>query len=137
MREYRFSMLNRPIDVSEAFRKLENTLFAADRVASFDAQKATGTIRWKRYQRKLRLAFGEVTAPVEEVSSWEFPDRVYPEEPELPFSLSFINSKTIRLRVASRIRFGQEEPSLMLVGEPSSDPRAWSGLAPQYWTPIA
>lgn len=126
MREYRFPMLNRPIDVSEAFRTLGNTLFAADRIVAFDARSGQGTIRWKRYERKLRLAFGEVTAPYEAVRSWEFPGEVYPEEPELPFSVELIDARTVRLRVDSRVKFGQDEPSLMLVKEPAPNPDAWS-----------
>lgn len=126
MREYRFPMLNRPIDVSEAFRQLGNTLFAADRVVAFNAREGRGTIRWKRYERKLRLAFGEVTAPYEEVRAWEFPGGVYPEEPELPFSIEFIDPRTIRLRVFARAKFTGDEPSLMLVKEPVPAPGAWS-----------
>lgn len=121
MREFPFSVLNRPVDVSEAFGALENTVFVADRATQFDARSGAGVIRWKRYQRKPRLAFGEVTLPFEEGHPWEFPGSAYPKEPELPFRLTFVGPRTIRLQVAAKPRLQEERPSLMLASEPQPD----------------
>jgi alpha-D-xyloside xylohydrolase len=48
----------------------------------------------------------------------EAPFQDYESHPVCPFSLSFINSKTIRLRMKTTSALQQEHPSLMLDGEP-------------------
>lgn len=121
MRAFPFPVLNRPVDVSEAFSALENTVFVAERVTRFDARAGAGLIRWKRFQRKPRLAFGEVTLPYEEVHPWEFPDSSYSREPELPFRLSFAGPRTVRLQVAAKPKLSEGGSSLMLAGEPKAD----------------
>ncbi len=121
MRDFPFDVLNRPIDVSEAFNALENTVFVADRATRFDARSGEGTILWKRYQRKPRLAFGEVTLPYEEGRPWEFPGSAYTAEPELPLRLSFPGPRTVRLQVAARRALREDRSSPMLVSAPEPD----------------
>lgn len=121
MRTFPFDVLNRPVDVSEAFNALENTVFVAERAAHFDARSGEGTILWRRYQRKPRLAFGEVTLPYEEGRPWEFPGSAYTAEPELPFRLTFPGPRTVRLQVAAQRQLREEQPSLMLASEPVPD----------------
>lgn len=121
MRHFEFGMLNKPIDVASDFFKYENTYFLANRVTAFCPKTGTGRLKWDRYHRKVRLAFGEVNAPFEKTAPWEFPPRAYVEDPELPFSLSFVTPRTIRLRIYTNNRRPKEDTSLMLVGDVPKD----------------
>ncbi|GIN71546.1 hypothetical protein J14TS2_20210 [Bacillus sp. J14TS2] len=99
-------------DISKSFSKLENTYFLPNQTDYFDAEDAAGTIKWNRFERKPRFSFNKYTFPFEETKSWEFPE--YIESPILPFSITFINDRTIRIRVsAKRERFADRD-SLML-----------------------
>lgn len=100
MRKFPDPLLNQPWDCSEAFLQFENTFFFPSSIADFDPAQATGSLNWTRWQRKARLAFGQVMAPYEPAQAWEFPPGAYAAEPTLPFALEFITPRTIRLRVA-------------------------------------
>lgn len=50
-------LMNIQKDMSTDFSDLSNTYFLADSVASFDAAKATGTVKWNRYRLSPRQAF--------------------------------------------------------------------------------
>lgn len=116
-------VLNSAVDVAEEFHRLENTIFIADALTRFDTASGEGALRWKRHMRKPRMAFAQMTAPLEESPSWEFPPE-YPQDPELPFAIQFITPRTVRVRWSSRTSFAPASASLMLAGElPSSD--AW------------
>ncbi|MEI6520464.1 MAG: TIM-barrel domain-containing protein [bacterium] len=118
-----FKVLNQHIDVSDEYGKLENQFFVADETVSFDAVSGTGTLRWKRYGRKIRMAFDQIVVPLEETKSWEFPPE-YAQDPTLNFDISFVTPRTIRVRMNARPISGPESPSIMLDGEPASSD-AW------------
>ena len=130
MREFDFRIFNRPIDVSKDFARQENLFFNAARVVDFDPDDASGTIEWKRYSRKLRLSFNQLSMPLEETASWEFPPEYY-QDYILPFKVSFITPRTIRLRIAARtglpVDGGHDEESIMLSGKPGTD-NSWKML---------
>jgi len=123
MRDLKFSTLNHPLDVSEDFSRLENTWFIANRALEFDAATCAGQLEWKRYQRKPRMAFNQVVAPLEASKPWEFPPEYGDEQASL-FSLEFITPRTVRLKIRARSCPTPERSSLMLVGEPKCGP-AW------------
>jgi alpha-D-xyloside xylohydrolase len=129
MREFRFATLNRPIDVSEAWRELGNTHFNAESVVSFDSTSGRGCIRYQRYHRKVRFAFGEANAPFEKTTPWEFPGSAYDAAPELPFQLSFVTSRTIRLRMSARKSWRDSGAPLTLVTEPEDRMDLWRAEA--------
>lgn len=135
MRNYDFPYLNQTPDVSADFAREENAFFVASRVGGFDADSASGTIDWERYTLRQRMSFNQVT-PMLEKAVWrpkgasfgedkyaeEFPAGEYEKDLSLPFSLSFVSPRTVRLRLSTRAEIPDEGPSLMLDGDPPSDP---------------
>jgi alpha-D-xyloside xylohydrolase len=132
LRDYDYPYLNQPSDVSEEFSRQENHFFVGMRLDEFDPENATGAIRWDRYTLRQRMSFNQVT-PLLEKTSWgekgasfeddkfaeEFPCGEYEKDHVLPFSLSFVSPRTVRLRLTTRPGPIQDEPSLMLDGEPT------------------
>jgi alpha-D-xyloside xylohydrolase len=113
--EYNFEILNNTVDVSKEFGKLENLHFNAMNIMDFNPETSRGTINFKRYSRKVRLAFDQVVLPFEETKAWEFPTS-YPQDFECPFEISFINDNTLRIRMTARQKMMKSnEPSLMLL----------------------
>jgi alpha-D-xyloside xylohydrolase len=131
LRNYDYSYLNQPSDVSEEFARQENHFFVGMRLDEFDPESATGAIRWERYTLRQRMSFNQVT-PLLEKTSWgekgtsfeddkyaeEFPSGEYEKDPLLPFSLSFVSPRTVRLRLSTRPGPIQDVSSLMLNGDP-------------------
>lgn len=134
MRDYDHPYLNQPFDISEEFSKQENHFFIGAQTATFDSEEVTGTIRWERYNLRQRMSFNQVT-PLFERTSWgekgtsfeddkyaeEFPSGEYDKDHVLPFSLSWVSPRTIRLRVSTRLPVASYGPSPMLDGEPGED----------------
>ena len=61
MRDYQTLLLNSPVDVSKEFVKQENCYFNCTKVVNFDSSSKSGTLEWKRFSRKARMAFNQVT----------------------------------------------------------------------------
>jgi alpha-D-xyloside xylohydrolase len=134
LRNYDFPYLNQTPDVSQEFGKQENAFFLAMRMNDFDPKEATGSIEWRRHTLRQRMSFNQVT-PIFEETSWqakgtsfeddkyaeEFPVGEYEKDHILPFSLSFVSPRTIRIRLSTRSEALRDETSLMLDGEPSMD----------------
>lgn len=135
MRNYDFPYLNQTPDVSADFAKEENAFFVASRVSQFDPESASGFIEWERYVLRQKMSFNQAT-PLLEKATWspeggsfeedkhaeEFPAGEYDKDVSLPFSLSFISPRTVRLRLTTKSEMPEETPSLMLDGALSSDP---------------
>src|SRR5215212_2088639 len=123
MSEYAVSFQNQPVDVSEEFAKQESHFFLGSRVDEFDQRSATGKILWKSMALKQRVSYHQVTLPLEDYRVWrDVPPEEYQDDRDLPFSISFITPKTVRLRLAARPEMINYEPfSLMLDGEPGTD----------------
>lgn len=109
------TLLNQPVDISDAFECIENTLFLGHRLTAFDVATGCGRVEWKRYARKPRMAFDQVVAPFEPSPAWEFPP-VYGQDPALPFEVRFITERTVRLRWRVGNRQPADADSLMLAG---------------------
>ena len=118
--EYQVDLLNAPQDTSRAFMKGENTYFCSNRLTAFDAETGRGSIEWKRYARKVRMAFNQGSMPFEESEAWEFPPQ-YAANPSLPFAVSFVSERVVRLRMAAKPNAQFDRGSIMLVKEPPVD----------------
>lgn len=108
-------VLNEPTDISPDFADFKNTFFVAEELASFDPETASGTIRYNRHELSTAMAFNNLLSRLSPVNANEFPGTEYAASPELPFSIQFVSSRTVRLKAASGPQFGGDEPSLMLV----------------------
>lgn len=109
-------VLGDPEDVSRDFQKSENVYFIGNRLADFDVKSGTGNIVWDRYLRTASLNFNKIDLGLAKGKATEFPGTEYDENPLLPFSISFISPRTIRLRFNSRPAAFDDNTSLMLAG---------------------
>jgi len=109
------------VDVSQDFQKMDQVYFIGERVASFDPATGNGTLEWMRHLRRLSLSFNKLDRGFERAKSSDFPGTEYDENPKLPFEISFISPRTVRLRFATRSRPLGDAPSLMLVSAPPRD----------------
>lgn len=125
MKHFETSRLNEAPDVSAHFRRMDTQYFLGDHVTQFDLASQSGLLKWKRNARKARLAFNQFDFFFEDTQSWEFPVE-YPESPEMPFDISFVTPRTVRLRMQTRRRTAKEAPSVMLAGEVGKD-TTWKG----------
>ncbi|HMG32679.1 MAG TPA: TIM-barrel domain-containing protein [Blastocatellia bacterium] len=114
-------VLGDPIDVSRDFWKMENVYFIGSKLVSFDAATGQGVLGWDRYTRNTTLSFNKVDVNFAKARSTEFPGTEYDENPGLPFSITFIGPRTIRLRFSTRSAPLTDAPSLMLAGDPARD----------------
>jgi alpha-D-xyloside xylohydrolase len=113
--------LGDPPDVSQDFQRPENVYFIGSRLTDFDAAKGSGNIVWDRYLRGTSLNFNKVDGTLAKGKATEFPGSEYDENPLLPFSISFITPRTVRLRFNSRAVLFEDKNSLMLVGQVPQD----------------
>jgi alpha-D-xyloside xylohydrolase len=112
------------IDVAKEFRLPNQTLFAASRLTAFDARTGVGRLQWDRYTTSPSYNFGKVDLGFSRATATEFPGTEYDRDPALPFEISFVTPRTLRLRMSTRdlppaIMAGA--PSLMLAGPVPSD----------------
>src|SRR5207253_1295209 len=114
-------VLGDPVDVSLDFQKMEQVYFIGNRLVNFDAATGAGTLEWARYLRSTTLSFNKIDVVLGKGRSTEFPGTEYDENPALPFSLTFVSPRTIRLRMSAHALSLANEPSLMLVGNPPKD----------------
>jgi alpha-D-xyloside xylohydrolase len=126
MKEYEAAFQNQPVDVSEEFTKQQNHFFVGSVVQEFDPQTASGEILWRGLALKQRVSYHQLTLQFENYKVWEdTPPEEYEDEQALPFSLSFVTPKTVRLRIAARTRGIHDEPSLMFAVPPPTDDSSW------------
>src|SRR5215216_2938561 len=126
MKEYEAAFQNQPVDVSEEFTKQRNHFFVGSVVRGFDPDTASGEIIWRGLALKQRVSYHQLTLQFEDYKVWEdTPPEEYEDEQALPFSLSFVSPKTVRLRLAARTRGIQDEPSLMFNAPPPTDDSSW------------
>jgi len=126
MKEYEAAFQNQPVDVSEEFTKQHNHFFVGSVVKEFDSDTASGEILWRGLALKQRVSYHQLTLQFEDYKVWEdTPPEEYEDEQALPFSLSFVTPKTVRLRLAARARGIQDEPSLMFAVPPPTCDSSW------------
>ena len=115
-------VLGDPVDVSQDFQKAENVYFIGNQVTKFDPQSGTGEIEWSRYLRNTTLSFNKIDVGLAPGKSTEFPQTEYDENPSLPFSISFVSPRAVRLRFNSRATAFDNAPSLMFAdGQPGTN----------------
>ncbi|HEY9230609.1 MAG TPA: TIM-barrel domain-containing protein, partial [Blastocatellia bacterium] len=114
-------VLGDPIDISHDFQKMEQVYFVGSRVVSFDPATGSGTLQWDRYLRSTTLSFNKVDVTLVKGRATEFPGTEYDENPQLPFSVTFVSPRTIRLRLSTHAPTITDAPSLMLAGPPPRD----------------
>jgi alpha-D-xyloside xylohydrolase len=126
VKEYEAAFQNQPVDVSEEFTKQQNHFFVGSVVQEFDPETASGEILWRGLALKQRVSYHQLTLQFEDYKVWEdTPPEEYEDEQALPFSLSFVSPKTVRLRLAARARGIKDEPSLMFAVPPPTDDSTW------------
>jgi alpha-D-xyloside xylohydrolase len=117
---------NRPVDPSEEFTKKHNHFFMAQKLEAFDPSSASGKIRWEGFSLEQRVSYHQVTLPFANQKAWiDVPPTEYEDVQDLPFSISFVTPRTVRLRLAARPQGVLEEGSLMLDGEIPTESSSW------------
>ncbi len=112
------------VDVSDEFERLEQTYYVGARVTEFDAASGEGLLQWDRYERRPSLSFNKLDVAFSRAQPNEFPGTEYDRDPILPFAISFVSPRTVRLRFSTRdvpIDALRDEASLMLDGPVPSD----------------
>jgi alpha-D-xyloside xylohydrolase len=117
----RAQLLGDPVDVSQDFQRHENVYFIGSRVISFDASTGQGTLQWDRYLRNTTVSFNKVDVGFTRGRSTEFPGTEYDQDPSLPFAISFVSPRTVRLRFSTRAFPIGDGQSLMLAGPVPKD----------------
>jgi alpha-D-xyloside xylohydrolase len=119
-------LLNEPYDISPDFRNFSNTYYLADSLSAFDPATGQGKITYHRYEYSTRQAFNNMLAMLKPVKANEFPEVEYAASPALPFSVTFVSPRTIRIRANSRFEVKPDQESLMLVGgKAPEDHKSW------------
>src|SRR6185369_2063731 len=117
-------VLGDPVDVGQDFQKMENVYFIGAKLTSFDTATGHGNLQWDRYWRNTTLSFNKVDVGFIRGRGTEFPGTEYDQDPVLPFAISFVTPRTIRLRLSTRavpmndVQGGQ---SIMLAGPVPKD----------------
>jgi alpha-D-xyloside xylohydrolase len=114
-------VLGDPADVSQDFQKMENVYFVGSRVTSFDTATGNGTLQWDRYLRNTTLSFNKIDVGFTRGKATEFPGTEYDQDPALPFSITFVSPRTVRLRMSTRAVPMSDGQSLMLAGPVPKD----------------
>jgi len=110
------------VDVSREFLSTEHVYFVGQRVTAYEPATGTGTLEWARHRRTLGLSFNKLDLGFGAGESNEFPGTEYDKDPGLPFSLTFVTPRTIRVRISTRSApFREDEESLMLAGPVPAD----------------
>ena len=114
-------VLGDPADVSQDFQRMENVYFVGSRVTSFDTSTGNGTLQWDRYLRNTTLSFNKIDVGFTRGKATEFPGTEYDQDPALPFSITFVSPRTVRLRMSTRAVPMSDGQSLMLAGPVPKD----------------
>jgi alpha-D-xyloside xylohydrolase len=117
-------VLNDPVDVSQEFQKMEPVYFVGSKVAGFDAATGRGSLQWDRYLRSTTLSFNKIDVTLGKGRGTEFPGTEYDQDPVLPFSITFVSPRTVRLRFSTHGDFPRDADSVMLAGPVPTD-RSW------------
>ena len=115
------------VDVSEDFEKPDQLHFVGSRVTQFDPATGMGMLRWERYTRSPSYSFNKMDVGYARAQATEFPGTEYDRDPALPFEISFVTPRTIRLRFFTRDlppTARRDTDSLMLAGPVPTD-RSW------------
>src|SRR5215471_11213361 len=117
------------VDVSQEFQKFEQTYYVGADLKDFDPATGDGKLTWDRYKRQPNFSFNKVAVALNRADSNEFPGTEYDRDPALPFSLTFVSPRTVRLRCSARnVPFADDSKagsqSLMMAGPVPND-KSW------------
>ncbi|MEP6732002.1 MAG: TIM-barrel domain-containing protein [bacterium] len=115
------------VDVGVDFRKPYQPIFVASKLTAFDAATGRGTLQWDRYSLQPTLSFNKVDITYQRAAASEFPGTEYDRDPALPFDISFVSPRALRIRFSTRdlpAPMMEGEPSIMLAGPVSND-KSW------------
>jgi len=115
------------VDVSEEFEQPDQIHFVGSRVTQFDPATGSGVLRWDRYVRQPSYSFNKMDMVLARAVSNEFPGTEYDRDPALPFEITFVSPRTVRLRFFTRDlppAARRDLDSLMLAGPVPTD-RSW------------
>ncbi len=114
-------VLGDPPDVSHDFQRTDNVYFIGSKVASFDTATGQGTLQWDRYWRNTNLSFNKIDVAFTRGRGTEFPTTEYDQDPVLPFAVTFVSPRTVRVRLSTRSVPLTDGQSLMLAGPVPKD----------------
>lgn len=109
--------LGEAVDVSRHFYEMINLYFIADHMTDFNFETLSGTLHFKRKERKGRMAFNAYSAPFEDSTSWNFP-AVYADEPAWPVRFSFAAANAVRVQADFSVDPPEASDSPMIVSLP-------------------
>jgi alpha-D-xyloside xylohydrolase len=115
------------VDVSEEFEQPDQIHFVGSRVTQFDPATGAGLLRWDRYVRQSSYSFNKMDMVLARANANEFPGTEYDRDPLLPFEITFVTPRTVRLRFFTRDlppASRRDTDSLMLAGPVLVD-RSW------------
>ncbi len=115
------------VDAGADFRKPFQPTFVASRLTSFDPATGRGSLQWDRYTLGPGMSFEKTDIVYSRAQATEFPGTEYDRDPSLPFEISFVSPRAVRLRLSTRdlpMSMMQGPPSLMLAGPVPTD-RSW------------
>src|SRR5436190_1764783 len=115
------------VDAGDDFRKPLQPVFVASKLTAFDATTGRGTLQWDRYTLGPGHSFEKTDVVYSRAQPTEFPGTEYDRDPVLPFEISFVSPRTLRLRLSTRdlpAAMMHGERSLMLAGPVPTD-RSW------------
>ncbi len=117
----RGEVVGTPVDASQDFTQRDSVYFVPEKIATFDPATGEGSLQWNRYKQQPGISFNKIDVPYSRAESDEFPGTEYDRDPQLPFSVSFVSPRTVRLRFATRGKSLESGESLMLDGPVSKD----------------
>ncbi|MDT5271845.1 MAG: alpha-D-xyloside xylohydrolase [Acidobacteriota bacterium] len=103
---------------------MEPVYFVGSKVANFDPASGRGTLQWDRYLRNTTLSFNKIDVTLGKGRGTEFPGTEYDQDPVLPFSITFVSPRTVRLRFSTHAEMPRDADSIMLAGPVPTD-RSW------------
>ncbi|TWT31309.1 Alpha-xylosidase [Posidoniimonas corsicana] len=106
------------VDVADEFQAPYATHFVAEDLVAYDADSGQGAIRWRRHERRPSLSFNKIDTPLARAEATEFPGSEYDRDPVLPFELTLVSDRTIRLRLNARDLPIEPSESPMLTAPP-------------------
>ena len=109
-------LLNEPVDISGDFHDFSDFYYLADHLADFNPATHTGNIIYQRSRLNPSYSFNHTVAAITPAKPNEFPADQYAADPTLPFSVEFVSSRTLRIRMASGPQYYKPQPELMLAG---------------------
>jgi alpha-D-xyloside xylohydrolase len=106
---------NDPVDPSLEFRKQQNHFFVAQRASALDPASTSGELLWRRMSLMQRVSYHQVTLQLEDYAVWrDMPPGEYEDERALPFDLTFVSPRCVRVRISAVPRGLEDGESLML-----------------------